>query len=176
MGEIKRVDFQFKERSDDPGHNVLITSEDDKNEFNSSEAKIAFDNNSNAMSDGKLALVVGNNSCAISTSERSHAISYKSGSCAVSTRKISHTIAVGDESKSVSLGPFSRAEAGENSIVAALGPHSKVRAGIGSVIILTYYKDEQLCVINATVGKDGILPDVWYEVNGSGVLTRARLK
>jgi len=158
MGEIKRVDFQFKERSGDPGHNVLITSEDDKNEFNSSEAKIAFDNNSNAMSDGKLALVVGNNSCAIST------------------RKISHTIAVGDESKSVSLGPFSRAEVGENSIAAALGPNSKVRARVGSVIILTYYKDGQLCVINATVGKDGILPDVWYEVNGSGVLTRAKLK
>ena len=62
------------------------------------------------------------------------------------------------------------ATTGEGSVAAALGMFAKAKAGVGGAIVLAHRDDSGalLGVKAAMVGQDGIEPDVFYELDGSG--------
>ncbi|MEH1303695.1 hypothetical protein V7I42_22260, partial [Raoultella ornithinolytica] len=68
-------------------------------------------------------------------------------------------------------GNYSAAEvSGSHSVAAAFGVESKARASINSAIVLCYRNDEgELIHIRASkVGKNGVEPDTWYQLNENG--------
>lgn len=77
----------------------------------------------------------------------------------------------GDWSAATNTGYQSAAEvSGSQSVAASLGIEGKARASEGGAIVLCYRdEDGELIHIRASkVGENGIMPDIWYQLNEDG--------
>ncbi|CAH2863137.1 hypothetical protein EJI80_13005 [Salmonella enterica subsp. enterica serovar Newport] len=77
----------------------------------------------------------------------------------------------GDWSAATNTGDWSAAEvSGSQSVAASLGIEGKARASEGGAIVLCYRdEDGELIHIRASkVGENGIMPDIWYQLNEDG--------
>ncbi|MYO92502.1 hypothetical protein DCJ28_08610 [Salmonella enterica subsp. enterica serovar Kentucky] len=77
----------------------------------------------------------------------------------------------GDRSAATNTGDWSAAEvSGSQSVAASLGIEGKARASEGGAIVLCYRdEDGELIHIRASkVGENGIMPDIWYQLNEDG--------
>ncbi|EKF6482962.1 hypothetical protein OZ322_003669 [Salmonella enterica subsp. enterica serovar Kentucky] len=77
----------------------------------------------------------------------------------------------GDWSAATNTGDLSAAEvSGSQSVAASLGIEGKARASEGGAIVLCYRdEDGELIHIRASkVGENGIMPDIWYQLNEDG--------
>ncbi|MCK0052470.1 hypothetical protein MA626_13025 [Salmonella enterica subsp. enterica serovar Kentucky] len=77
----------------------------------------------------------------------------------------------GDWSAATNTGNRSAAEvSGSQSVAASLGIEGKARASEGGAIVLCYRdEDGELIHIRASkVGENGIMPDIWYQLNEDG--------
>ncbi|EIU6138231.1 hypothetical protein L5S89_001456 [Salmonella enterica] len=77
----------------------------------------------------------------------------------------------GDQSAATNTGDWSAAEvSGSQSVAASLGIEGKARASEGGAIVLCYRdEDGELIHIRASkVGENGIMPDIWYQLNEDG--------
>ena len=84
-------------------------------------------------------------------------------------KAIAERVAAGAEAATTGEGA-NAATTGEGSVAAALGMFAKAKAGVGGAIVLAHRDDSGalLGVKAAMVGQDGIEPDVFYELDGSG--------
>ncbi|ECU2427981.1 hypothetical protein GQK22_004232 [Salmonella enterica] len=77
----------------------------------------------------------------------------------------------GYRSAATNTGDWSAAEvSGSQSVAASLGIEGKARASEGGAIVLCYRdEDGELIHIRASkVGENGIMPDIWYQLNEDG--------
>ncbi|ECU0656319.1 hypothetical protein ABT427_003172 [Salmonella enterica subsp. enterica serovar Kentucky] len=77
----------------------------------------------------------------------------------------------GNRSAATNTGDWSAAEvSGSQSVAASLGIEGKARASEGGAIVLCYRdEDGELIHIRASkVGENGIMPDIWYQLNEDG--------
>ncbi|EIP1197850.1 hypothetical protein LRL37_003607 [Salmonella enterica subsp. enterica serovar Kentucky] len=77
----------------------------------------------------------------------------------------------GYRSAATNTGDLSAAEvSGSQSVAASLGIEGKARASEGGAIVLCYRdEDGELIHIRASkVGENGIMPDIWYQLNEDG--------
>ncbi|EAP9168136.1 hypothetical protein IM962_001938 [Salmonella enterica] len=77
----------------------------------------------------------------------------------------------GYQSAATNTGDWSAAEvSGSQSVAASLGIEGKARASEGGAIVLCYRdEDGELIHIRASkVGENGIMPDIWYQLNEDG--------
>ncbi|EEF0439586.1 hypothetical protein CBJ52_000965 [Salmonella enterica subsp. enterica serovar Brancaster] len=77
----------------------------------------------------------------------------------------------GNRSAATNTGNRSAAEvSGSQSVAASLGIEGKARASEGGAIVLCYRdEDGELIHIRASkVGENGIMPDIWYQLNEDG--------
>ncbi|ECA4418042.1 hypothetical protein ELM51_11245 [Salmonella enterica subsp. enterica serovar Kentucky] len=77
----------------------------------------------------------------------------------------------GYQSAATNTGDLSAAEvSGSQSVAASLGIEGKARASEGGAIVLCYRdEDGELIHIRASkVGENGIMPDIWYQLNEDG--------
>ncbi|EHE7119035.1 hypothetical protein J0E61_001145 [Salmonella enterica subsp. enterica serovar Kentucky] len=77
----------------------------------------------------------------------------------------------GNRSAATNTGDLSAAEvSGSQSVAASLGIEGKARASEGGAIVLCYRdEDGELIHIRASkVGENGIMPDIWYQLNEDG--------
>ncbi|ECE1252033.1 hypothetical protein K5J06_003305 [Salmonella enterica] len=77
----------------------------------------------------------------------------------------------GNQSAATNTGDWSAAEvSGSQSVAASLGIEGKARASEGGAIVLCYRdEDGELIHIRASkVGENGIMPDIWYQLNEDG--------
>ncbi|ELF7491324.1 hypothetical protein RA640_002039, partial [Salmonella enterica] len=77
----------------------------------------------------------------------------------------------GYQSAATNTGYQSAAEvSGSQSVAASLGIEGKARASEGGAIVLCYRdEDGELIHIRASkVGENGIMPDIWYQLNEDG--------
>ncbi|EHA6984516.1 hypothetical protein JMC62_003011 [Salmonella enterica] len=77
----------------------------------------------------------------------------------------------GNQSAATNTGNRSAAEvSGSQSVAASLGIEGKARASEGGAIVLCYRdEDGELIHIRASkVGENGIMPDIWYQLNEDG--------
>ncbi|EFV0026881.1 hypothetical protein H3I33_000559 [Salmonella enterica] len=77
----------------------------------------------------------------------------------------------GNWSAATNTGNWSAAEvSGSQSVAASLGIEGKARASEGGAIVLCYRdEDGELIHIRASkVGENGIMPDIWYQLNEDG--------
>ncbi|EAQ6217568.1 hypothetical protein RBV34_001456 [Salmonella enterica] len=77
----------------------------------------------------------------------------------------------GNWSAATNTGDWSAAEvSGSQSVAASLGIEGKARASEGGAIVLCYRdEDGELIHIRASkVGENGIMPDIWYQLNEDG--------
>ncbi|EHN4102312.1 hypothetical protein KI474_001064 [Salmonella enterica subsp. enterica serovar Kentucky] len=77
----------------------------------------------------------------------------------------------GNQSAATNTGDLSAAEvSGSQSVAASLGIEGKARASEGGAIVLCYRdEDGELIHIRASkVGENGIMPDIWYQLNEDG--------
>lgn len=77
----------------------------------------------------------------------------------------------GNRSAATNTGDRSAAEvSGSQSVAASLGIEGKARASEGGAIVLCYRdEDGELIHIRASkVGENGIMPDIWYQLNEDG--------
>ncbi|EOE8227508.1 hypothetical protein ACIMP0_003693 [Salmonella enterica subsp. enterica serovar Kentucky] len=98
-------------------------------------------------------IMTGNRSAATNTGDRSAATN------------------TGDWSAATNTGYQSAAEvSGSQSVAASLGIEGKARASEGGAIVLCYRdEDGELIHIRASkVGENGIMPDIWYQLNEDG--------
>ncbi|EDA8689583.1 hypothetical protein A4L51_12990 [Salmonella enterica subsp. enterica serovar Newport] len=75
------------------------------------------------------------------------------------------------QSAATNTGDWSAAEvSGSQSVAASLGIEGKARASEGGAIVLCYRdEDGELIHIRASkVGENGIMPDIWYQLNEDG--------
>ncbi|EHE1746501.1 hypothetical protein JNO94_001217 [Salmonella enterica] len=104
----------------------------------------------------------GNQSAATNTGNRSAATNTGNRSAATNT---------GNRSAATNTGDWSAAEvSGSQSVAASLGIEGKARASEGGAIVLCYRdEDGELIHIRASkVGENGIMPDIWYQLNEDG--------
>ncbi|PXP36846.1 hypothetical protein AIX38_04715 [Salmonella enterica] len=104
----------------------------------------------------------GNQSAATNTGNRSAATNTGNRSAATNT---------GYQSAATNTGDWSAAEvSGSQSVAASLGIEGKARASEGGAIVLCYRdEDGELIHIRASkVGENGIMPDIWYQLNEDG--------
>ncbi|EJP1188818.1 hypothetical protein OFS71_003503 [Salmonella enterica subsp. enterica serovar Kentucky] len=98
-------------------------------------------------------IMTGNRSAATNTGDRSAATN------------------TGYQSAATNTGDLSAAEvSGSQSVAASLGIEGKARASEGGAIVLCYRdEDGELIHIRASkVGENGIMPDIWYQLNEDG--------
>ncbi|EBU4998467.1 hypothetical protein AXR76_17940 [Salmonella enterica subsp. enterica] len=94
-----------------------------------------------------------------------------SWSAATNTGSWSAATNTGDWSAATNTGDCSAAEvSGSQSVAASLGIEGKARASEGGAIVLCYRdEDGELIHIRASkVGENGIMPDIWYQLNEDG--------
>ncbi|EHJ4843484.1 hypothetical protein KBI62_002558 [Salmonella enterica subsp. enterica serovar Kentucky] len=92
-------------------------------------------------------------------------------SAATNTGYRSAATNTGDWSAATNTGNRSAAEvSGSQSVAASLGIEGKARASEGGAIVLCYRdEDGELIHIRASkVGENGIMPDIWYQLNEDG--------
>ncbi|EBI1291317.1 hypothetical protein FKY12_15150 [Salmonella enterica] len=92
-------------------------------------------------------------------------------SAATNTGNQSAATNTGDWSAATNTGDWSAAEvSGSQSVAASLGIEGKARASEGGAIVLCYRdEDGELIHIRASkVGENGIMPDIWYQLNEDG--------
>ncbi|WP_079957276.1 DUF7666 domain-containing protein [Salmonella enterica] len=86
-------------------------------------------------------------------------------------KSLEQQIMTGDWSAATNTGDRSAAEvSGSQSVAASLGIEGKARASEGGAIVLCYRdEDGELIHIRASkVGENGIMPDIWYQLNEDG--------
>ncbi|EAM9413131.1 hypothetical protein NZB97_000656 [Salmonella enterica subsp. enterica serovar Kentucky] len=86
-------------------------------------------------------------------------------------KSLEQQIMTGDWSAATNTGDWSAAEvSGSQSVAASLGIEGKARASEGGAIVLCYRdEDGELIHIRASkVGENGIMPDIWYQLNEDG--------
>ncbi|EBP3980178.1 hypothetical protein S169_02880 [Salmonella enterica subsp. enterica] len=92
-------------------------------------------------------------------------------SAATNTGNWSAATNTGNWSAATNTGDRSAAEvSGSQSVAASLGIEGKARASEGGAIVLCYRdEDGELIHIRASkVGENGIMPDIWYQLNEDG--------
>ncbi|ECW6008663.1 hypothetical protein J5040_002208 [Salmonella enterica subsp. enterica serovar Kentucky] len=113
----------------------------------------------------------GNRSAATNTGYRSAATNTGDWSAATNTGDWSAATNTGYQSAATNTGDLSAAEvSGSQSVAASLGIEGKARASEGGAIVLCYRdEDGELIHIRASkVGENGIMPDIWYQLNEDG--------
>ncbi|EHJ1219233.1 hypothetical protein KAC23_001916 [Salmonella enterica subsp. enterica serovar Kentucky] len=113
----------------------------------------------------------GNRSAATNTGNRSAATNTGYQSAATNTGNRSAATNTGNRSAATNTGYRSAAEvSGSQSVAASLGIEGKARASEGGAIVLCYRdEDGELIHIRASkVGENGIMPDIWYQLNEDG--------
>ncbi|EEH1028910.1 hypothetical protein HCF43_000324 [Salmonella enterica] len=121
--------------------------------------------------DWSAATNTGNRSAATNTGNRSAATNTGDWSAATNTGNRSAATNTGDWSAATNTGNRSAAEvSGSQSVAASLGIEGKARASEGGAIVLCYRdEDGELIHIRASkVGENGIMPDIWYQLNEDG--------
>ncbi|EDY6361900.1 hypothetical protein GT291_003692 [Salmonella enterica] len=86
-------------------------------------------------------------------------------------KSLEQQIMTGNRSAATNTGNRSAAEvSGSQSVAASLGIEGKARASEGGAIVLCYRdEDGELIHIRASkVGENGIMPDIWYQLNEDG--------
>ncbi|EAS9159393.1 hypothetical protein OL44_13880 [Salmonella enterica subsp. enterica serovar Hadar] len=86
-------------------------------------------------------------------------------------KSLEQQIMTGNRSAATNTGDWSAAEvSGSQSVAASLGIEGKARASEGGAIVLCYRdEDGELIHIRASkVGENGIMPDIWYQLNEDG--------
>ncbi|ECV1402712.1 hypothetical protein Q3096_001812 [Salmonella enterica] len=113
----------------------------------------------------------GNRSAATNTGDWSAATNTGYQSAATNTGYRSAATNTGYQSAATNTGDLSAAEvSGSQSVAASLGIEGKARASEGGAIVLCYRdEDGELIHIRASkVGENGIMPDIWYQLNEDG--------
>ncbi|EFP6355123.1 hypothetical protein H1E17_000459 [Salmonella enterica] len=113
----------------------------------------------------------GDWSAATNTGYRSAATNTGNRSAATNTGNRSAATNTGNRSAATNTGDLSAAEvSGSQSVAASLGIEGKARASEGGAIVLCYRdEDGELIHIRASkVGENGIMPDIWYQLNEDG--------
>ncbi|EDO3918990.1 hypothetical protein C1C68_12185 [Salmonella enterica subsp. enterica serovar Kentucky] len=113
----------------------------------------------------------GNRSAATNTGYQSAATNTGNRSAATNTGYRSAATNTGYRSAATNTGDLSAAEvSGSQSVAASLGIEGKARASEGGAIVLCYRdEDGELIHIRASkVGENGIMPDIWYQLNEDG--------
>ncbi|GAR72342.1 hypothetical protein NGUA18_00203 [Salmonella enterica] len=121
--------------------------------------------------DWSAATNTGNRSAATNTGNRSAATNTGDWSAATNTGDRSAATNTGNRSAATTTGDWSAAEvSGSQSVAASLGIEGKARASEGGAIVLCYRdEDGELIHIRASkVGENGIMPDIWYQLNEDG--------
>ncbi|EJJ6316116.1 hypothetical protein NJH09_002310 [Salmonella enterica subsp. enterica serovar Kentucky] len=116
-------------------------------------------------------IMTGNRSAATNTGNRSAATNTGYQSAATNTGYRSAATNTGYRSAATNTGDWSAAEvSGSQSVAASLGIEGKARASEGGAIVLCYRdEDGELIHIRASkVGENGIMPDIWYQLNEDG--------
>ncbi|EKF7773670.1 hypothetical protein O0Q29_003999 [Salmonella enterica subsp. enterica serovar Kentucky] len=116
-------------------------------------------------------IMTGNRSAATNTGDWSAATNTGDWSAATNTGDWSAATNTGDWSAATNTGDLSAAEvSGSQSVAASLGIEGKARASEGGAIVLCYRdEDGELIHIRASkVGENGIMPDIWYQLNEDG--------
>ncbi|EOY5696246.1 hypothetical protein ACLLQS_003621 [Salmonella enterica] len=113
----------------------------------------------------------GYQSAATNTGYQSAATNTGNRSAATNTGNRSAATNTGYQSAATNTGDLSAAEvSGSQSVAASLGIEGKARASEGGAIVLCYRdEDGELIHIRASkVGENGIMPDIWYQLNEDG--------
>ncbi|ECT6519064.1 hypothetical protein BEQ03_004038 [Salmonella enterica subsp. enterica serovar Aba] len=113
----------------------------------------------------------GDWSAATNTGYQSAATNTGDWSAATNTGNQSAATNTGYQSAATNTGDWSAAEvSGSQSVAASLGIEGKARASEGGAIVLCYRdEDGELIHIRASkVGENGIMPDIWYQLNEDG--------
>ncbi|EGS5773304.1 hypothetical protein I8601_001033 [Salmonella enterica] len=113
----------------------------------------------------------GDWSAATNTGDWSAATNTGNRSAATNTGNRSAATNTGYQSAATNTGDWSAAEvSGSQSVAASLGIEGKARASEGGAIVLCYRdEDGELIHIRASkVGENGIMPDIWYQLNEDG--------
>ncbi|EAM7688032.1 hypothetical protein F8W97_14185 [Salmonella enterica] len=113
----------------------------------------------------------GDWSAATNTGDWSAATNTGNRSAATNTGDWSAATNTGNRSAATNTGDWSAAEvSGSQSVAASLGIEGKARASEGGAIVLCYRdEDGELIHIRASkVGENGIMPDIWYQLNEDG--------
>ncbi|EAA5811633.1 TPA: hypothetical protein LXQ86_003701 [Salmonella enterica subsp. enterica serovar Kentucky] len=121
--------------------------------------------------DWSAATNTGDWSAATNTGNRSAATNTGDWSAATNTGNRSAATNTGNRSAATNTGDWSAAEvSGSQSVAASLGIEGKARASEGGAIVLCYRdEDGELIHIRASkVGENGIMPDIWYQLNEDG--------
>ncbi|EKE0554725.1 hypothetical protein OS845_002101 [Salmonella enterica subsp. enterica serovar Kentucky] len=121
--------------------------------------------------DWSAATNTGYQSAATNTGNRSAATNTGDWSAATNTGYQSAATNTGYQSAATNTGDLSAAEvSGSQSVAASLGIEGKARASEGGAIVLCYRdEDGELIHIRASkVGENGIMPDIWYQLNEDG--------
>ncbi|EBL4052639.1 hypothetical protein MYA95_003248 [Salmonella enterica subsp. enterica serovar Kentucky] len=121
--------------------------------------------------DWSAATNTGYQSAATNTGNRSAATNTGYQSAATNTGNRSAATNTGYRSAATNTGDLSAAEvSGSQSVAASLGIEGKARASEGGAIVLCYRdEDGELIHIRASkVGENGIMPDIWYQLNEDG--------
>ncbi|EEB1973258.1 hypothetical protein GNY37_02340 [Salmonella enterica] len=116
-------------------------------------------------------IMTGNRSAATNTGYQSAATNTGNRSAATNTGYQSAATNTGYQSAATNTGDLSAAEvSGSQSVAASLGIEGKARASEGGAIVLCYRdEDGELIHIRASkVGENGIMPDIWYQLNEDG--------
>ncbi|HCT0110873.1 TPA: hypothetical protein OTK35_000038 [Salmonella enterica subsp. enterica serovar Montevideo] len=116
-------------------------------------------------------IMTGDRSAATNTGYRSAATNTGDRSAATNTGNWSAATNTGNWSAATNTGDRSAAEvSGSQSVAASLGIEGKARASEGGAIVLCYRdEDGELIHIRASkVGENGIMPDIWYQLNEDG--------
>ncbi|EGT1297016.1 hypothetical protein I3F89_003557 [Salmonella enterica] len=116
-------------------------------------------------------IMTGNRSAATNTGDWSAATNTGDWSAATNTGDWSAATNTGNRSAATNTGNRSAAEvSGSQSVAASLGIEGKARASEGGAIVLCYRdEDGELIHIRASkVGENGIMPDIWYQLNEDG--------
>ncbi|EGN7746737.1 hypothetical protein ISN87_000714 [Salmonella enterica subsp. enterica serovar Hadar] len=116
-------------------------------------------------------IMTGYQSAATNTGNRSAATNTGYRSAATNTGYRSAATNTGYQSAATNTGDLSAAEvSGSQSVAASLGIEGKARASEGGAIVLCYRdEDGELIHIRASkVGENGIMPDIWYQLNEDG--------
>ncbi|ENV3851091.1 hypothetical protein ACFJ6Y_002076 [Salmonella enterica] len=116
-------------------------------------------------------IMTGDWSAATNTGDWSAATNTGNRSAATNTGYQSAATNTGNQSAATNTGDWSAAEvSGSQSVAASLGIEGKARASEGGAIVLCYRdEDGELIHIRASkVGENGIMPDIWYQLNEDG--------
>ncbi|EHP7478585.1 hypothetical protein KP123_004482 [Salmonella enterica] len=137
------------------------------------EQQIMTGNRSAATNTGNrsAATNTGYRSAATNTGDWSAATNTGDWSAATNTGNRSAATNTGYQSAATNTGDLSAAEvSGSQSVAASLGIEGKARASEGGAIVLCYRdEDGELIHIRASkVGENGIMPDIWYQLNEDG--------